>query len=67
MKEELFLQILFETKVNAVRHHSKEEAAEAVQKIKTAIKQHRFEIVDRDKNLTFCTMSDFQKKQLANL
>lgn len=53
MKQQLFLDILFETKVNAIRHHSKTEAEEAVVKIKNAIKQHRFEIVRRDKNLDF--------------
>lgn len=53
MNDQLFLDVLFETKVNAIRHHSKEEAVEAIRKIKLAIKQHRFEIVDRDKNLDF--------------
>lgn len=45
--------LLLETKVNAIRHHSKEEAVSAVEKIKRAIKGHRFEIFDRDKNLDF--------------
>lgn len=67
MKEELFLQILFETKVNAIRHHSKEEAFEAVQKIKTAIKQHRFEIVDRDKNLNFLHDERLSKETACQL
>lgn len=53
MNEKLFLEVLFETKVNAIRHHTKDEAAVAVRKIKDAIKVHRFEICDRDKNLDF--------------
>lgn len=67
MKEEIFLQILFETKVNAIRHHSKEETLEAVQKIKTAIKQHRFEIVDRDKNLDFLHDEHLSKETACQL
>lgn len=53
MKETLFLSILLETKANAIRHHTPEEAASAVAKIKQAIKAHRFEIADRDKNRDF--------------
>lgn len=47
------LSKLEETKVNALRHHTKEDAVWAVDKIKQAIKSHRFEIADRDKNLDF--------------
>lgn len=58
MNDRLFEDILViskleETKVNAIRHHTKEDAAWAVDKIKQSIKAHRFEIADRDKNLDF--------------
>ena len=53
MKNDLFLDILLETKANAIRHHTFEEASNAVAKIKQAIKAHRFEILNRDKNLDF--------------
>ena len=53
MNDKVFLEILLETKANAIRHHTHEEAADAVAKIKQAIKAHRFEIADRDKNRDF--------------
>lgn len=53
MNDKVFLEILLETKANAIRHHTPEEAAEVVAKIKQAIKAHRFEIADRDKNRDF--------------
>lgn len=62
MTEKLFFQILnesheleklFETKVNALRHFSYSEAEEIVKKIKEAIKNHNFEILNRDKNIDF--------------
>ena len=49
----LFDKILRETKVNAIRHHSKEEAAAVVDAIKDSIKKYKFDILDRDKNLDF--------------
>ena len=49
----LFDKILHETKVNALRHFSKEEATAVVDTIKRSIKNHTFDILSRDKNLDF--------------
>lgn len=49
----LFDRILHETKVNASRHFSKEEAIAVVDTIKRSIKNYKFDIIDRDKNFRF--------------
>lgn len=67
MDEKIFLEVLFETKVNAIRHHTKDEAADAVRKIKDAIKVHRFEICDRDKNLDFLRNEHLNKEMACKV
>lgn len=67
MKESLFESIyigsrLEETKVNASRHHSKEEAEAVVATIKDSIKRYKFDIIDRDKNLDFMHIEKLDKK-----
>ena len=67
MKESLFESIyigsrLDETKVNAYRHHSKEEAEAVVATIKDSIKRYKFDIINRDKNLDFMHNEKLDKK-----
>ena len=67
MKESLFENIyigsrLDETKVNAYRHHSKEEAEAVVATIKDSIKRYKFDIINRDKNLDFMHNEKLDKK-----
>lgn len=53
---------LDETKVNAARHHSREEAEAVVATIKDSIKRYKFDIIDRDKNLDFMYAERLDKK-----
>lgn len=53
MFEKVFKEILRETQVMALRHKSENEAEDLVNKIKSAIENHRFEILPRDKNRDF--------------
>lgn len=67
MKENLFESIyigshLEETKVNALRHFSYEEATAVVQTIKDSIKKYKFDIINRDKNLDFMRAEHIDKK-----
>lgn len=67
MKESLFESIyigsrLEETKVNAYRHHTKEEAEAVVATIKDSIKRYKFDIINRDKNLDFMHSEGIDKK-----
>ena len=52
-ESQLFERILIETKVNAIRRHSPEEAEAVVDAIKSSIKKYKFKIAQRDKNLDF--------------
>lgn len=67
MKQRIFEEIyilsrLEETKVNAYRHYSKEEAEAVVATIKDSIRRYKFDILDRDKNLDFMHNEKIDKK-----
>ena len=54
--------ILFETKVNAKRHFTNEEAKEIVETVKQSIDDGTFDIVDRKKNRDYLKAEKLTKK-----
>lgn len=59
--------ILFETKVNAKRHFTNEEAKEIVDIVKQSIDDGTFDIVDRKKNRDYLKAEKLTKKTAAQI